>query len=157
MVQNHSQYLLWKGFLNVLYFCYFYFLPFTFLNLHSLIDSWSESISIVWIKSEGFYSNSLLTGYFLCFRKFLLAEIASFRLFLLIIFSFQSFRYHTGITNGYQCTYWYYDSDERNVQVEFLLPLFTSQKHNQVYPLLFLAKIIISKLISIQFIHNVSS
>lgn len=52
---------------------------------------------------------AVLVGF--CFQK-----QASFRLFLMIIFSFQSFRYHSGITNGYQCTYWYYDSDERNVQ-----------------------------------------
>ena len=57
------------------------------------------------------------TLYFLCLSRFLLLKTTSFRLFLFIIFSFQNFRYHSGITNGYQCSYWYYDSDEVNLQV----------------------------------------
>ena len=56
-------------------------------------------------------------SYFLCLSRFLLLKTTSFRLFLFIIFSFQNFRYHSGITNGYQCSYWYYDSDEVNLQV----------------------------------------
>ena len=40
-------------------------------------------------------------SYFLCLSRFLLSETASSRLFLFIIFSFQNFRYHSGITNGY--------------------------------------------------------
>ena len=56
--------------------------------------------------------SAVLAGF--CFQK-----QASFRLFLLIIFSFQNFRYHSGITDRYQCTYWYYDSDCRNVQELF--------------------------------------
>ena len=56
-------------------------------------------------------------SYFLCLSRFLLPKTTSFRLFLFIIFSFQNFRYHSGITNGYQCSYWYYDSDEVNLQV----------------------------------------
>lgn len=56
-------------------------------------------------------------SYFLWHSRFLLSETASYRLFLFIIFSFQNFRYHSGITNGYQCSYWYYDSDEVNLQV----------------------------------------
>ena len=47
----------------------------------------------------------------ICFQK-----QASFRLFPLIIFSFQFFRYHLGITNKYQWTYRYYDLDMGNVQ-----------------------------------------
>ena len=35
--------------------------------------------------------------YFLCLSEFLLSETASSRLFLFIIFSFQNFRYHSGI------------------------------------------------------------
>lgn len=50
-------------------------------------------------------------SYFLWVSKFLLSETASSRLFLFIIFSIQKFRYHLGIINEYQCTYWYYDSD----------------------------------------------
>ena len=56
--------------------------------------------------------SAVLAGF--CFQK-----QASFRLFPMIIFSFNNFRYHSGITNGYQCTYWYYDSDEGNVQELF--------------------------------------
>lgn len=56
------------------------------------------------------------SSYFLWFSGFLLSETASSRLFLFIIFSFQNFRYHSGITNGYQCAYWYYDSDAKNGQ-----------------------------------------
>lgn len=56
-------------------------------------------------------------SYFLCLSRFLLLKTTSFRLFLFIIFSFQNFRYHSGITNGYQCSYRYYDSDEVNLQV----------------------------------------
>lgn len=56
-------------------------------------------------------------SYFLCLSRFLLLKTTSFRLFLFIIFSFQNFRYHSDITNGYQCSYWYYDSDEVNLQV----------------------------------------
>ena len=47
----------------------------------------------------------------------MLPKTTSFRLFLFIIFSFQNFMYHSGITNGYQCSYWYYDSYEVNLQV----------------------------------------
>ena len=44
-------------------------------------------------------------SYFLCLSSFLLSETASSCLFLFIIFSFQNFRYHSGITNGFQCSY----------------------------------------------------
>lgn len=52
----------------------------------------------------------------ICFQK-----QASFRLFPLIIFSFQFFRYHLGITNGYQWTHLHYASVEGNAQVIFII------------------------------------
>ena len=65
-------------------------------------------------------------SYFLCLSRFLLSETASSRLFLFIIFSFQNFRYHSGITNGYQCAHltlvWKYT---RN-----MILLYTSPKYN---------------------------
>ena len=39
-------------------------------------------------------------SYFLCLSSFLLSETASSRLFLFIIFSFQNFRYHSGIISS---------------------------------------------------------
>lgn len=75
----------------------------------------ARKISISWLIY--FIQTPYRLSYFLWHSRFLLSETASYRLFLFIIFSFQNFRYHSGITNGYQCSYCYYDSDEVNLQV----------------------------------------
>lgn len=74
------------------------------------------------------------SSYFLWLSRFLLSETAYSRLFLFIIFSFQNFRYHSGITNGYQCSYWYYDSDEKDFQYIFnLIPKDKQHSANSRY------------------------
>ena len=77
----------------------------------------ARKIGISWLIY--FIQTPYRLSYFLCLSRFLLSETASSRLFLFIIFSFQNFRYHSGIMNGYQCAYWYYDSAKRNVQELF--------------------------------------